>query len=405
MSNILVTWELGENWGHLSRDLPVARRLRAAGHRVAFAVADTRIAADILDPEGFAFVQAPFVRRPTAPSKMLAGHAEIVLARGYDDPYVLRGLVGGWLGTFDLFRPDVLLADYAPTAVLAARIRAMPAVLAGNGFELPPRVFPLPSCRPWDAVPPGRLAASEATALRHANQVLATAGSAPLDQLADLFTGRRRILTTFAELDHFGERTDEEYAGSVFELPRAQRVAWQSEGVGKRIFAYLRPSTPRVEDLLIALRANGADTICAFPGAPTALVQQYRSARLRIVATAVEIEPLLSAADLVIGHGSGTVAAALLAGVPLLLLPRWAEQRLGAMRVEALGAGLVALGQAAPPSYPALIERLLSEPTYRQAALRFAEKYVGFRSEHAVARVAEAVQRIDSQAAAHVVSP
>ena len=393
MSSILIAWEWGENWGHLSRDLPVARRLRESGCRVAFAVADTRIAAEVLGPEGFAFAQTPLVRRPPAAGKAFVSHAEIALAKGYDDPSALRGLIGGWLGLFEMFRPDALLADYAPTAVLAARIRSIPAVLTGNGFELPPRSCPVPSFRPWESVPPARLAAIEEAVLRNINHVFNGLGAAPLPQFADIFSGQQRVLTTFAELDHYGERPDESYAGPLFDLPNAHSVAWQTDGARKRIFAYLRPSTPRVEDLLIALRASGADVVCAFPGVPPALTQRYKSPRLRIFTEPVALGPLLPEADLVIGSGSGTAAASLLAGVPLLLVPQWAEQRLVALRVEALGAGVVGQSKTAPSSYPALIERVLSQPEFRLSASRFAEKYKAFRVGGAAERVVDAIQR------------
>ncbi len=393
MTRILIAWELGENWGHLSRDVPVARRLQALGYRVAFAVADTRIAAEILGSEEFAFVQAPQAQRSQVPGKTSVNHAEIALTRGYDDPATLQGLIGAWLGLFDLFRPDGLLVDYAPTAVLAARIRSTPAVLAGSGFELPPRTCPIPSFRPWDSVLPSRLAASEEVALRNINQVLNRFGAAPLPQFADIFSGRQRVLTTVAELDHYGARQGERYAGPIFDLSGARRVAWQANGAGKRIFAYLRPSLPRIEDLLIALRAGGGDVVCSFPGVPPALVQRYQSPRLRIFSEPLAIAPLLPEADLVVASGSGMAAAALLAGVPLLLIPQWAEQRLSALRVEELGAGLIGHGKTAPPSYPALIERLLSQPDFRVSASRFAEQYKAFRSDDAVERVVDAIQR------------
>ncbi len=59
MSKILLAWESGENWGHLTRDVPVARALRARGHQVVGAVCDTRVAGEILGPAGIPFVQAP----------------------------------------------------------------------------------------------------------------------------------------------------------------------------------------------------------------------------------------------------------------------------------------------------------------------------------------------------------
>ncbi len=388
MSNILIAWEFGQNWGHLSRDLPIARQLLSAGHRVVCAAIDTKVASDLLGSTRITFIQAPTPRRSDRSPKTPVSHAEIAMTGGYDDSGILRGLVGAWRGLIEITRPDVLLIDYAPTAVLAARTCGVPTVLIGTGFELPPRVTPLPSFRTWETVQSSRLLLAEELVLKHINQVLDHWKAAPLQQVAQVFQGMRRMLTTFPELDHFGARAEEEYTGPVSELPQAQQVQWLPGSGQKRIFAYLRPWTTRVEDLLLALRRSGADVICAFPSAPAHLLQRYSSPRLRIFTRPVAINPLLAEANLIIAYGSGMVASALLAGVPLLLTPRWAEQYLTALRVEALGAGLIVRSSGLPQSYPALLERLLSERQYRDAASRFAARHAGFNEEEAISRIA-----------------
>jgi hypothetical protein len=393
MARILIAWEFGENWGHLSRDLPIAKGLHAAGHEVICAVADTQIGAQILQGSGVTYVQAPIVRRPLQPPRPLVNHAEILMQGGYDQPGSLGGLIGAWLGLLDIYRPDILVIDYAPTAVLAARVRGIPALLAGTGFELPPDEAPLPTFRVWETVSRERLLRTEELVLGHVNRVVVERGVAPLRRVAELFHGKKRILTTFPELDHFGERADGDYVGPVFSLPEAHGVRWQSAAPSKRIFAYLRPWMPWLQELLEALKSSGADVICAFPGAAAGLVQRFHGPRMRIFAQPVALEPLLCEADLVVAYGSGTIAASLLAGVPLLLLPRWAEQYLGARRVEALGAGLVVRAKGPAPSYPAVIRTLLWDPKHRTAARRLAEKYAEFSPDRSVARIVSAVEQ------------
>jgi hypothetical protein len=393
MARVLIAWEFGENWGHLSRDLPIAESLIAAGHEVICAVANTRIGAQILGSSSIRYVQAPVVRRPSRPPKALVSHPEILMEGGYDQIGALRGLIGGWLGLLDVYRPDGVMIDYAPTALLAARIRNIPAVLAGTGFELPPDVAPLPTFRVWETVSRERLLRAEETVLRHVNQILGERGSARLQRVAELFQGAKRILTTVPELDHFGERSEEDYAGPIFSLPGALTVRWHPDMSCKRIFAYLQPWMPRLDDLLAALKGSGADVICTFPGAPVRLVQRFQGERMRIFAKPIALEPLLPAADLTLAYGSGTVAASLLAGVPVLLLPRWAEQYLGARRVEALGAGMAIRAKGPAPSYVAALETLMSNPKYRTAAHRLAAKYTEFRSDRSINRIVLAVER------------
>ena len=393
MSKILLAWELGENWGHLARDLPVVRALCGRGHQVVGAVSDTRVAGEILGAAGIPFVQAPMAASRTRMTQPLASYAELLITRGYGERATLGGLIAAWRGLFTLFRPDVVMIDYAPTALLAARIHGIPVVLIGNGFELPPRSSPLPSLRFWEPIPKERFEHAEGLALCHINEVLVSCHSEPLAQLADVFQGEHRILTTFSELDHYGARQDGNYVGPVYEMPKAQRVEWPLGGHGSHIFAYLRPWVPGVEDLLWALQATGCSVICAFPGGSAALIQRFQTPLLRIFPMAVSLESLLPTADLVIGYGSGLVATALLRGVPLLLVPRWSEQYLTAQRVEALGAGLMMRGPPTQASYSSLIATALGTPKFRTAAQAFAKKYEGFDGAQSVTDTVACIER------------
>ena len=400
MSNILLAWEFGENWGHLARDMPVLRRLLATGHQILCAVSDTRMATQILGPTGIPFVQAPMCRHNARTTQPLASYAEMLIASGYGEQDALRGLIGGWLGLYDLFRPDVVIIDYAPTALLAARIQEIPTVLLGSGFELPPPSSPLPSFRIAEKIPIERLLLAEDVVLRNINHILASFHVHSLSQCADIFQGEHKILTTFPELDHYGARSGQIYVGPIYDIPQAHPAQWHKESAGVRIFAYLRPWVPNVEELLLALKAIGANVICAFPGATLSLIQRFQTPFMQIFPAPVSIEPLLSSSDLIIGYGSGLVASALLAGAPLLLVPQWTEQYLTAKRVEALGAGLMVQGKPTQRAYSSMIGTLL-QPTFRAAAKCFAEKYSSFDNEEAITRIVDIIQGVAAQGITH----
>jgi len=81
---------------------------------------------------------------------------------------------------------------------------------------------------------------------------------------------------------------------------------------------------------------------------------------------------VLTEADAMIGHGGfGTTLGALLAGVPQVVVPLFADQPYNARRIAALGAGLAA-DSGAPASVRAAVERVLAEPGFRVAAGRVA---------------------------------
>lgn len=59
MSRIILAWELGANYGHLSQLLCVAQQLRNRGHQVLFAIKNTVAAEQLLNDEKFCYVTAP----------------------------------------------------------------------------------------------------------------------------------------------------------------------------------------------------------------------------------------------------------------------------------------------------------------------------------------------------------
>ena len=76
-------------------------------------------------------------------------------------------------------------------------------------------------------------------------------------------------------------------------------------------------------------------------------------------------------ASLVVTHGgSGTTLGALAAGLPLVVVPLFADQPDNARRVEAVGAGVI----AEPPGMREAIDAVLAEPKYTRAAQRLAQE-------------------------------
>ena len=85
-------------------------------------------------------------------------------------------------------------------------------------------------------------------------------------------------------------------------------------------------------------------------------------------------------ADAMVGHGGfGTTMGALLAGVPQVVVPLFADQPYNAQRIAGLRAGLTARSED-PASVRAAVERVLAEPAFRFAAGRVALEAQGLPS-------------------------
>lgn len=383
MARVLIAWELGEAFGHLARCLRLAQGLVARGHGVTLALKDVRLPAGQTLTPGITVLATPLTPQMGAGGRAPVNYADVLRVSGFADARDVVARLNAWRGVLSLARPDVLVADHAPTALLAARLADIPHLSIGNGFAIPPSVSPWPSIRPWETVSDQALITAE-TKL---DQVLDTAqkalGHTRTVRVRDLF-GAHDILDTFAELDHYGARPDGRYVGPIVSVPQALRVAWQSKE-GSRVLAYLRPAVPGFELILQALARLDAEVLCVAPWMSPDAAKWFATRRLRIARAPLDLPPLLEHADLAVGNGNrGFSTQALLAGVPLAMRPRHVEQALFAHRVEVLGSGKLLSGRIDADSVTASLQELLDNPAYRQAARAFQCHHADFSPSQAI---------------------
>jgi UDP:flavonoid glycosyltransferase YjiC (YdhE family) len=381
VARILIGWELGLNLGHLGRLLPVAATLKKNGHPVLVVARDVASAATVLGPAEISFIQAPCLPQGIPLAHRATGYADILLSQGWSDRTALWGMVQAWTNLFRMFRPDVVVLDYSPTAQLAARIAGIPTVLIGNGFELPPVSAPLPPFPGFSWATPDKAAKSEGIAVANANAVAAAFKRPGIAALRDLFDAGLTRFATFPELDHYGARLDATYIGPLRGAIRVNKIDWPDRD-GKKIFACLRPDTQNVEAVLEALSRIHANVVCFAPGftaskleSLTSFAVDSRSERIRFETHPVDLDRLAADADLCVTYGAeGTSVTFLLAGVPQLVLPWQIESHLAARRIEAIDAGLALRGKQSAQQVAEVLDRLLTEPNFRTGAQGFMQR-------------------------------
>jgi UDP:flavonoid glycosyltransferase YjiC (YdhE family) len=390
LKRILFALELGGNWGHLGRDLPIATALREGGFQVRFAAREGSATGQLVAGQRFEFSHIQ-TAMPHPRLQFPAGnYAEVLLSEGYGRAETLSELLKKWREQFESFDPDVIVADYAPAALLAARVAARPLVCLGLGFELPPPTRPLPSIRPWESIPAQRLLASEQRLLETFNAVLREAGAEPLRELRELFLALPILLTTMPELDHYGPRPGGLYLGPIYSAPSPAVTAHWPSGAGPRVLAYLTADTLGLPELLAVLNELSTAIVCV-PNAATKYTQA--SGPCVVYSDAVVLDPLLPEAQLLITNGNLTTSTrGLLAGVPVLALPHVVEQQLGAMRIESLGAGQMLVGDRSATMLRTTLQRLLEQPSYAHGAHRFAARYARETNQASIARVCARIE-------------
>jgi hypothetical protein len=396
MARIAFAWELGGEFGHAMACSALARMLQARGHEIAFLFRELHQLSFIADTSDYAVFQAPVSVREGHRVAIPASFAEILVGCGYDSGRHLAGLLGGWLSLFDRWKPDLVLSDFSPTALLAARLRGLRRVSYGNGFAVPPRLSPLPAFRFDEPIDPARVVQSDARALGSANDALARFGGAPMQHLAQQFETDDDFLATFPELDSYGNRPAVGYWGPRFSVDAGASVHWPA-GNGKRVLVYLKRQLPAL-DALIAALARSPHRVAAF----IPELEPARAARLagpgRIVSEQpMRLAPLLPECDLFVSQAGNVAVGTLMSGVPQLVFPSQYEQYLTGRRLEQIGAGVMVPPDAPPAEVSAGLERALSDPRVAAAAKAYAKRYPQYSASEQQRRIVVRIEEILAQ--------
>ncbi|MFO1029351.1 MAG: hypothetical protein U1E70_29625 [Acetobacteraceae bacterium] len=391
MANILMAWELGGGRGHLERLRVIAGFLQARGHSLSMVCNEPRPAHQVFHPLGIPVYPAPELRRDWGAPAATDSYAQLLLGCGYAKAPAVGAMLRAWRRGFERLQPALVLADFAPTAMLAARLDGVRVAVIGQGYTLPPPTRPLPFTRAWEAPPVERLALLDTAATASINAALVDAagpGVHRLAGLADLFDVDASFLCTFRELDHYVGRGEADYYGPVFGDSRGVAPEWPDQP-GPRLFAYLNAAHPLFRTVVSALRQSGIPVLLYARGLAAAAVPEVAGSTLRVSLEPVHMQQVLADCDAVLCQGIGTVAAALLAGRPVLVAPEHLEQDMVTYRVhqQALGVGLVP--GATEEMVQAALRVVLDATLCRDRAVAFARYYHGFSPAMAAEAIAE----------------
>jgi UDP:flavonoid glycosyltransferase YjiC (YdhE family) len=244
-------------------------------------------------------------------------------------------------------------------------------VVIGNGFEIPPAEYPFPAYAWWRPPPDAALRDYERPVLEKANSVLADLGAKPMAALADLFRGLPIYLSAYPETDHYPRRRGVEYLGWLRAPGGHEPPLWPARGE-RKVFAYLLPGYPALDALLNTLRRSDLATLVYGPGLAEDVARRHRADNLAFAERPLDMDAVVQEAEALVCHSPGTAHAALMAGLPVLLLPTQMEQWMAARRIVELGAGICLEPAEAQNRCPEALERLLKDTGLARRARDFA---------------------------------
>lgn len=394
MAAVLFAWELGAGMGHLAPHRELLGGLIQRGHTIHVAACDLVQAARAFDGLVDRFWQCPVSnQRPNQIYQPTLSMAHILHNVGFASADDLCVRTAAWRNLFLAIRPQLLLTEYSPTALVAMRGTVVPKAVLGTGFCLPPNRTPLPAfatLRPL-ASDVAQLSADEASVVIVINSVLHSQGLPLIGSLADLFHETDlQILTTIRELDHYPDRDRAEYWGLPPER-QGVRVDWPASD-RRRVFAYLKPFDT-IGTVLEILNKLELPSMVACDGLSSELRRQYSSATLAFAPPNVDLTQMAQDCHFAITNANHTTTCRfLLAGKPVMMIPLHLEQELVAEAVLRAGAGVVVRPKESRDAFAQLVP-LLNASTHHDAAAELAARYAksdGNRLE----RMVEALEKL-----------
>lgn len=335
--------------GHAVTLTQIARSLLGRGHEVDLVWRELGAAVATLG----AMLQHPRLRLWAAPvwrglsspdmPDPPRSHADLLCFSGYLDVAALTAQVKAWQDMLQTLKPDVLVTDHAPGALLAAKARpGLRTAQVGNGYFQPPRLSPLPSFRFWDPSPPDP--AFDAAVLASCQAAQNACGITPVRHLTEMLNTDLDALLTWPELHPYGDSATAEqtFFGPLPSPDMGAPAIWPAAIAGRRCLAYVKTTHPGIESILDVLIEAQTPTLLVLSGATPAQTRRLSvHAHIQLSRDLINMNEAMSQADFIACQGnSGTVMSALSRGKPLLMLPGHTEQWLNAYRACELQVGV-----------------------------------------------------------------
>ncbi|WP_421858653.1 glycosyltransferase [Marinobacter salarius] len=395
MSHILFAWELGEDLGHLARIAVVAKELVARRHKVTVAVKDLSRASLFFSGSDIQLMQSPvWLPRPRKPP-LTKTMADILAYRGYGTVDGLTSLIQAWSSLLEVTAPDVVVTDYAPTALLAASRFRIPRVIFSNSFSFPQPGMPAQDICPWVPAPLNVMRQKEQQIVDNINTTAARLDFQPVHHFSDVFKHEAAFITELPLFDSYRHsRKDAHYLGTAPNGDNFETADWGATP-GKRIFVYLKPGRPHVDTVLRLLKDSEAIVRGYFPGDLPPDLKPETGGRFQLSNQPLNVGKSLIEADGAVFHGGiGTLCQVVLAGKPALTLPTQIEQTFNSYRIREVGNGDWIGRKSDNPEIQQRFQNFMTSDTMAQRARALAEENAEFGDVPFVETVCDGIEGV-----------
>lgn len=354
--------------------LPLARAALTEGHQALFLVNNPDEVAGMLAANDCAVERLPLPARAARHSPpsgaVAASYADIIAGAGLVDREYVLECSRAWDAVFNTKQPLAAVSESSPFLSVAKQGQAVPLLVTGHGFALPPPHLPrFPALT--DRAPlydPKQLLETVASVRKARSQSIPRA-------LPELLAGPHHTVTGLDELDPYRSQRLVRSDG-----PLELGTSYTAEAPNEDVFAYVLGERASTLPLLRALAASGASGRLFVRRGTVEQRRAIAGSRLVWLEQPANIGDALARARVIVHHGSMLMAEeSLVAGRPQALVPLYLEHLLTARALVELGVATVLPPARNVAEMAAAVRATLAN----EAAFRSARRWALQRANHA----------------------
>lgn len=388
--HVLLCWEYGGGNGHVRRLQSIGDRLQALGFTAAYGLRRPEVGAAI------GIAEETIRPAPNWPLKSTAANPGRGMTSATYGDYLAQMMLGPhddlaerfrrWHSLIEAERPDLLIADYAPSVSLLSYGR-IPIAAIGDGYTLPPpslAAYP----RLLDDVP---VQFEESDVVQRINAVLRAHNPVPIMRYPEINRADQHHLLTFPCLDPYRDQRTGGWLGAA----DTKGIVLQKEPP-RRLFSYFHESRQTDARLIQGLAQSGLPGKAVFSLPLRRTVRQLAAANIEAPDGLADLAAELPECGVLVHQGSGGMTmAGIAAGLPQVMLRSDLEKTLNAKAVAARQAGIV-LGWSSfvAQELAEAIREAAESPAMRNAARDLARENEPYVRLDAAAEIANACVKL-----------
>lgn len=300
---------------------------------------------------------------------------------GFRDAAFLARQIAWWRDVMRARRISLVVGDFAPCALLAARSWGIPCVAIGTGYGLPAKgvaEFPIllseHGARLYD----------ETQMVAAINEAGGPLGVPPIKHLPQVYTCDVALHRSFPLLDPYrAHRTEPP-------VPPSVDIAGYMARGGDEIFVYFSSTERENAPLMDAIASLGARARMFMPNIDDAMARRMTAAGVRVERQPVAVKDIVRRSRLLLNGGQhGTVSLGLAAGLPQVCFPQHLEQLYMARQVEDAGAATTMGRKATSDDIRAAVEDAYANARMSERANQLAADVRGLLRQDARAVISE----------------